>query len=189
MFSTLTNFLNRLLSLAGGFDTRRPSKAASSRSEQHVAAAVISVTPHCALRTAHSNRAPLFRPFLIAAPQATKRASDLFLLFGITALALAAGGAVAQEATSAPAVATDQSTYTPWTTVSITGANFQAGESVQIEIDGQNTDGTWTAVATDPSSANPITVSADDNGSFVAAWYVYNTNFAGVALRANATGA
>src|SRR5436190_18589205 len=95
MLSTLTKLITRAQPVAKSLFRkvlREPATAPTGQAQ----------IPHSPFCTPNSRRAPLFRPFLMAAPRAGKfpgfrRASDLFLLLMISALALIAGRAMAQD--------------------------------------------------------------------------------------------
>ena len=81
----------------------------------------------------------------------------------ILLLALGATSALAQTNTT---VITDQSDYAPGSTATITGAGFQAGETVQLQV---------LRIDIDENSGpehDPWTVLADGDGNFQTTWYV-----------------
>src|SRR5207245_7052654 len=92
---------------------------------------------------------------------------------------------LAHAADSAPTVTTDQADYPPGGTVYITGAGFQAGETVTNQVlhipdTGDNN--------TSPAH-QPWTVTADDAGNFSTTWDVpFDQDELGATLQLTATG-
>ncbi|MES2466672.1 MAG: hypothetical protein V4675_05175 [Verrucomicrobiota bacterium] len=78
-------------------------------------------------------------------------------------------------------VTTDKSDYPPGSTVQITGTGFQAGESVQCEVD--HADDLDTGAGHDP-----WLVTADGSGSFTTTWFVDPDDNIGATLILTATG-
>ena len=95
-----------------------------------------------------------------------------------TSLALVTGGSLAAQAT----LTSDQADYQPGTTATLTGAGFEAGESVRLQV--LHDDGTPGTGA----DHDPWYVDADASGGFVTTWHVCEDDCVGSALIATADG-
>ena len=89
--------------------------------------------------------------------------------------------AFASNALAQASVTTDQTDYTPGSTVNITGSGYWPGESVQLQVLN------LTNPSENGSEYEPWTVTADANGDFQAMWLV-TTNELGATLQLTAKG-
>ena len=88
--------------------------------------------------------------------------SRFFKLFFLLINLIFASGVYSQTVT------TDLLDYSPGSTAIITGAGFQAGETVTLLVEHVGEE----PVGTDPQYHQPWTVVADSLGSFTSSWYV-----------------
>lgn len=83
----------------------------------------------------------------------------------------------------AATLTTDKPDYPPYSNVYITGAGFQAGETVTVHLDRVYPDGARAPVW--DAAPPPL---ADATGSFTVTWYIDSTDYIGATLDAIATG-
>ncbi len=111
-----------------------------------------------------NNKAGLF---LNANPSLSNHDGGFLSPIGVAGLMLAAGGkgdvASNAELYAFPTIATDKSDYAPGTTVFMTGAGFQPGETITIHLD------EW--VSNTPTTYPDYTVTADAYGAFTFSEY------------------
>lgn len=99
----------------------------------------------------------------------------------LVALLIALAGPRAARGEVQPAVATDRADYSPGSTVSISGAGFQPGEAVRLQV---------LQISTTDNGGNehkPWQVAADAKGALSASWFV-TSHEAGATLRLTAAG-
>src|SRR5262245_54988279 len=89
----------------------------------------------------------------------------------------------------AATITTEQLDYAPFTDVLVSGSGFAAEEGVQLTLEIQNPDGSWTnAPSNPPDWPNPWTVTADASGNISDEWNVWTEDFLGVTFRLTAVG-
>src|SRR3954464_12369464 len=81
-----------------------------------------------------------------------------------------------------PIVSTDKSDYPPGSTAEISGAGFQPGETVVLQV--LHADGT----PSDGADHNPWLVLADADGAFQGSWHVCEDDCVGSTLALSASG-
>jgi hypothetical protein len=88
----------------------------------------------------------------------------------------------------AASITTDQLDYPPFMDVHVSGTGFAPNENVELQLKMQNTDGSWTDVASTTDWPNPWTVIADANGNISDEWNVWSEDFYGVSFLLSAAG-